>query len=177
MKVKWEQTRFPCGNSVPLIRACLTVNRMKHFSIRHGLWLCLLGAPALVAGVAGCGGGNNVPALPAIPVSVPPFTLQNGQSATLKFKIRGTSLDGTIAIADGAQIEPNSLRRIPPGVYPVNGTFTPPRGYELGGTFGALGPFTARGDLPTTSQTGTYVIAFQGQSLTGILPVLTSPLN
>ncbi len=147
---------------------------MKHFSIRHGLWLCLLAAPALVAG---CGGGNNAVAVPAIPVSVPTFTLQNGQSATLKFKIRGTALDGTIAIADGAQVEPNPLRRIPPGTYPFNGTFTPPRGYEIGGTFGTLGDFTARGDLPTTSQTGTYTLVFQGQTLSGTLPIIANPIS
>ena len=147
---------------------------MKHFSIRHGLWLCLLGAPTIVAG---CGGGNSAVSVPAIPVSVPTFTLQNGQRATLKFKIRGTALDGTIAIADGAQVEPNPLRRIPPGTYPFNGTFTPPRGYEIGGTFGALGAFTGRGDLPTTSQAGTYTIEFQGQTLSGTLPVIPHSID
>ena len=145
---------------------------MKLFSIRHGLWLLLLcmGAPAFITG---CGGGSdNTPQVPAIPVSVPQFALQNGQLATLNFVISGTRINGTIAIDDGAQTDP--ARRFPPGLYPFSGTFTPPRGYQVRGEFGNLGDFTARGDFPTTSQTGTYTIDFQNQSTSGVLPALSN---
>ena len=146
---------------------------MKLFSIRHRLWLGLLcaGAPALVVG---CGGGN-APSLPAIPVSLPQFALQNGQLATLKFDIRGTSLRGTITIADGDQVDP--LRRVPPGAYPFTGTFTPPRGYQGTSTLGTAGTLAISGDFPTTSQTGTYRVTFQGQTTNGVLPVLRNPVG
>ena len=146
---------------------------MKLFSPRHYLWLALISAsaPALLFG---CGGGNSTPSVPAIPVSIPAVTLDNGQRATLKFSIRGTAINGTIAIANGANA-PGT--QIPPGVYPFSGTFTPPRGYAVAGTLGTLGGFTARGDLPTTSQTGTYRFNFAGQSASGILPVLTNPID
>ena len=145
---------------------------MKLFSIRHGLWIVLLcmGAPALMTG---CGGGNDDGLqVPVIPVSIPQFALQNGQLATLNLVVRGTSAVGTLAIADGAQ--PASSPRFPPGLYPVDGSFTAPRAYAVNGDFMDLGAFRLSGDLPTTSRTGTYTIDFQDQTTSGTLPALSN---
>ena len=145
---------------------------------RH-LALVLCAAASLsVLLIPGCGGGSNAVAPLAIPIST--FDLGNGQSAKLALTGVGSTLSGTITIANLPAASTQKTTRalnfqIPTGTYPVSGTLTGNGGFAINGTFPApLGAFNLSGTLPTQNNTGTFNLSANGQSVSGTIPSLSS---
>ena len=160
------------------------------------LTLALCGA-VLPLTIVGCGGGNggllnpnptarpNPTATPTAnqPVALPvqAFTLGNGQRVTLNLTQTGAALKGTAQIA-AATAQKRVLAtgaqallsvQIPPGLLPIEGTFTAPRGFDLRATDGS---FSVKGNLATPTQAGTYNLTLaNGQTDSGIVPATGTP--
>lgn len=101
--------------------------------------------------------------------------MSNGQTLTLNLKQTGSKLKGTAQIANatalprlasGAQ---NLLSvQIPPGLLPIEGTFTAPRGFDLRATDGS---FSVKGNFATPTLPGTYDLTLaSGQTDSGTVP-------
>lgn len=115
----------------------------------------------------------------AAPTTVPaqsfaaPIRFPNGQNGTLNLRVAGTSVTGNVVVrALGvARLQQTSFA-IAAGTYPISGTFTPPRGFTVRGSFPApIGSFTISGTLPTATQAGAYTLTAGGQTVSGIVPV------
>ncbi len=152
---------------------------MKRSSISVGVAL-LLCAPLLVV-LPGCGGGSSGIDVPAGALGSAPVNFGNGQTGSLALtRIQSNGVSGILTVNPApVALQSRSGRvlafAIPPGRYPVSGTFSPPRGYALVGTFPApLGEFSITGNLPTTSQNGSYTISTNGQSVSGVYPRIGS---
>ncbi len=155
-----------------------------------GVGLAVCGVSAILAGCNGVNGVNGGP-IPVptstfpVPTSTPasqsfsaPVTLANGQTGTLALRLQNGRATGTLKVdsrrvADAvARLAVISLV-IPSGTYPISGTFTPPRGFSVSGSFPApIGSFSISGTIPTPTQTGAFTLRAAGQSTNGIIPVI-----
>lgn len=136
----------------------------------------MIGAPAITS-LPGCGGGGsgvNQQILNDLQID-----LGNGQTAKLDLTITGTNLVGTLDVpapllAKDA-VTPKAINfTIPPGLYNLSGTFSPPRGFAAQGTYtdgsGATVNFTVSGQIPTTSSAGSFAFTALGQTVNGTIP-------
>lgn len=159
---------------------------MKNLSLVAG---ALLAATPLTVLMSGCGGSSGgffatptpVPTSTPIPTTTGTpsaqqtsnFTLGNGQRAVLRYTTSGTKINGTLQIlASSANAVKTSAitYTFAVGTYTVTGTFTPPRGFSITGTLNGSPLFTMTGQLPTTTQTGSYSLTVDGQTESGTIP-------
>jgi hypothetical protein len=140
-------------------------------------WLCL-GALLLMA-LAGCGGGNGSGTLQNF--NNLRVNLGNGQTVTLNLAIRNAQVTGTMIVpapVAARDATPRDLGfTLPPGTYQLTGEFTPPRGFTATGSYqnnsGQTVPFTITGQVPTTSEAGSFTFTALGQSVSGTIPPIT----
>ncbi len=151
-------------------------------SKRLALTLALSGA-ILPLTIVGCGGGNGgllgsqKPTATPAPIDLVPnkFTLSNGQIVTLKLTQTGAALKGTAQIANATALPKLSSGaqnllsvQIPPGIFPIEGTFTATRGFDLRATDGS---FSVNGNFATPTLPGTYNLTLaSGQTDSGVVP-------
>ena len=165
---------------------------MKKMKTRNLLLLgatLLFGAPVITI-LPGCGGGSSSSGVQLF--TDLPLDLGNGQSGLLDLSINGRALTGRLDVSNqaanplhnGLKAEnPTSNRpkalsfQLPPGAYILSGTFNPPRGFTADGTYqnsnGQSVNFTITGQVPTTSDEGSYTFSALGQSVTGTIPRIT----
>lgn len=151
----------------------------------------LLAAAPLGVVLTGCGGGSGRSPFNPQPQPQPNqpitqtsnLTLGNGQRAILTTTRNGNGIIGTLQILDAGQSTLLASKapagkafnfNIAVGTYAISGTFTPPRGYSISGNFGALGTFSLTGLLPTATETGAYSLVANGQTDSGVIPVIGS---
>lgn len=146
----------------------------------------LFGAP-VVTTLPGCGGSNSGSGVRIFNDLL--IDLGNGQNGLLDLTINGTTLNGRLDVSNQvanplnkglkaenpASNQPKALDfQLPPGAYILSGTFNPPRGFTAQGTFqnsgGQTVNFTITGQVPTTSDEGSYTFTALGQSVTGTIP-------
>jgi hypothetical protein len=146
----------------------------------------LFGAP-VVTTLPGCGGGGSGSGVQVF--NDLRIDLGNGQNGLLDLTVNGTRLNGRLDVSNQAanplnkalkaenpdSNQPKALDfQLPPGAYILSGTFNPPRGFTAEGTFQNAGGqsvnFTITGQVPTTSDEGSYTFSALGQSVTGTIP-------
>jgi hypothetical protein len=151
---------------------------MKIFSNRT---LLLLGSTLFVALPAtvllpGCGGGGSSDSLPAIRLFSAPVQLSQNQTARLNVRLRGITIEGDLVVNEPTGANPGPRPgalpfNVPAGTYALTGTFTAPRGFTLTGDFPApLGTFTITGQIPTSSDTGSFAITVGNNTVSGTFP-------
>jgi hypothetical protein len=162
---------------------------MKKMRTRNWILLgaaLLFGAP-VVTTLPGCGGGGSGSGVQLF--SDLRLDLGNGQRGLLDLAVNGTTLTGRLDVSNQAanplnkalkaenpaSNQPKALNfQLPPGAYILSGTFNPPRGFVANGTYqnsnGQSVNFTITGQVPTTSDEGSYTFSALGQSVTGTIP-------
>ncbi len=146
----------------------------------------------IIALSGGCGGGSGggigatptpnptatvtPTAMPVVLFSNSRLALGNGQTGILNATRVGNAVAGTLTVTNSANALASISFHIPPNVYNISGTFSPPRGFTFSGTFPApIGAFSFSGQVPTATQTGTFTLTAAGQTQSGIIPIIASP--
>ena len=144
---------------------------MKNLT-RCALYALLFWAPATLT-LAGCGGGSDKPAIPAIS-RTDRFTLSNGQNAVLTTRPVGSQLAGTLEILnEPTQPSAELPVGLPVGIYNLVGSFLAPRGFSLIGTFpNGTDQLTLSGQLPLPNATGSYTLSFNNITASGVIPAV-----
>ncbi|HEY0076395.1 MAG TPA: hypothetical protein VGB77_20015 [Abditibacteriaceae bacterium] len=146
----------------------------------------LFGAPVITT-LPGCGGGGSGSGVQLF--SDLRLDLGNGQRGLLDLAVNGTTLTGRLDVSNQAanplnkvlkaenpaSNQPKALNfQLPPGAYILSGTFNPPRGFVANGTYqnssGQNVDFTITGQIPTTSDEGSFTFTALGQSVSGTIP-------
>lgn len=144
---------------------------MKNFP-RFAFCALLLVAPATLT-FAGCGGGSDVPTIPAIS-RTDNFTLPNGQNAVLVTRPVGTQLTGTLQILNEPTQQSAELPvGLPLGIYNLVGSFAAPRGFNLTGVFpNGRDTLQLSGQLPLPTAEGSYTLSYNDVVVRGIIPAV-----
>lgn len=158
--------------------------KRRNSNRREGrMWACatvvLTGCIGAGAILPGCNGSNDNGG----PTIDPPqqfnnvlLPLSNGQTLTLNLRADDNTAKGSVLVQ--TILAPVlSARRVtfnlPSGTYSVDGKFAPPRSFSVTGTFpDPIGRFAIGGVLPTTAEAGSFRLAVNGQSETGVIPPL-----
>ncbi len=159
-------------------------------SLGRQFWLLASVLTPIVFLSGGCGGGSGgglfgTPTATPVPAAVTllsnaPIALGNGQTGTLNATRIGNAVTGTLTVANTSRAALKQTSaisfNIPPNVYNITGSFSPPRGFTLTGTFPApIGAFSLSGQTPTTTDTGSFSLTAAGQTQSGTLPVISTP--
>jgi hypothetical protein len=136
----------------------------------------------LIGTLPGCGGDNNGPEVPQPTAKriVAPVQLSSAQRGSLDMVIDGNTVRGSLTVEPPSDALTRALTfRIPAGLIGVSGTLTAPRSFRVSGGFLSTGqviPVEITGTIPTAQETGTYLVRVNGQTASGTIPVITTPL-
>ena len=149
---------------------------------RHARAVALLCALVPAALVGGCGGGsNNGPLVAATPTPTPvvgtplrttSFRLPGGQIGILALSRSGSG--NRVAGELRAFSAPATQLLVPPGTYPISGSFAAPNSFNVSGQAASGGNFTLAGTLPDANVGGSYNLTIGSVSYTGTLPSRSS---
>lgn len=134
-----------------------------------------IAVPATVL-LPGCGGGSSSNRLPAIRLFSAPVQLSANQTARLNVRLRGITIEGDLIVNEATGPNPGPTPgalpfNLPASTYALTGTFTAPRGFTLTGDFPApVGTFSVTGQIPTSSETGSFTITAGGNTVSGTFP-------
>lgn len=149
-----------------------------------GLTLCSLPMMTMLPGCGGSDSGPNITPTPSPSnrAFTAPVNFGNGQSGTLNLQVQNNRANGNLIVRSrlvefGGQLGAREFRsQITAGTYPVSGTFTDPRAFDVSGTFGQVGGgFRITGTVPTESENGSFNLTASGsQNANGPIPSINT---